>query len=255
MNKLFFLAALTGVSVMCSFFAWADESNDVFLTDENFSVEGAVAVDEVASEREGSNSPEDDFLADVEVQPLNLESDITLIDSGGVNLEEGVLVPDDESGEQQEQRLQEDFSSIDADVQRLKQDVVEINRDLDLIQADMIAPIGSQISVFVSLDEGVEFKPQSVQLKIDDAPVSNHLYSSEEIDALVRGGVQRLYVGNLLKGRHELVAIIAGKGVNDRQYRRGARLTVEKKNNPKFVEFVISSGENRIHPVFTAKEW
>ena len=70
------------------------------------------------------------------------------------------------------------------------------------------------------MDIGDFFSLDSVQLKIDNKVVSNYLYTRREVEALHRGGVQRLYMGNLKTGEHELVAIFTGKGPSGRDYRR-----------------------------------
>ncbi len=87
-----------------------------------------------------------------------------------------------------------------------------------------------QVAVFLSMDVGDFFALDSVQLKIDQKEVINYLYTPREVEALLRGGVHRLYLGNLKVGKHELVAFFSGKGPNDRDYKRGANLSFDKGN-------------------------
>jgi hypothetical protein len=105
------------------------------------------------------------------------------------------------------------------------------------------------------LDIGEFFKLDSVKLKIDDKEVSNYLYTVRERKALARGGVQRLYMGNIRTGKHELVALFVGIGPNNREYRRGASLEFEKTEDPKFIELKISDAMKNQQPKFTIKEW
>jgi len=105
------------------------------------------------------------------------------------------------------------------------------------------------------MDVGSFFALDSVTLKLDDKEVSNYLYTEREATALLKGGVQRLYLGNLKVGNHELVAFFSGKGPHERDYRRGATLTFEKGVGAKYVELRISDRETRQQPEFMIKEW
>jgi hypothetical protein len=94
-----------------------------------------------------------------------------------------------------------------------------------------------------------------VQLRIDDKPVGNYLYTEREVQALQRGGVHRFYLGNLRTGEHELTATFTGGGPNARDYRRGATLKIEKGIGAKFVELRISDRTSKQQPDFVVREW
>ncbi len=144
---------------------------------------------------------------------------------------------------------------VQEDVQSLKQQVLELNRDLFLLEEELLFPTNTQVSVFVSLDVGEFFQLDSVQLKIDGKEVADYLYTPRELDALARGGVQRLHIGNLRNGEHELVAFFTGKGPKGRDYRRGATTTITKGLGPKYVELRIVDQTRNYQPEFAVKEW
>jgi len=146
-------------------------------------------------------------------------------------------------------------ASLDEEIQSLKKEVLAINRSLFMLEEELLFPSSTQIAVFVSMDVGKFFSLDSVQLKIDDKVVSNYLYTQREVDALHRGGVQRLYMGNLKSGEHELIAVFTGKGPNGRDYRRGADLVVNKSLGARFVELKIVDNESSEQPDFSIKEW
>jgi hypothetical protein len=152
-----------------------------------------------------------------------------------------------ESGEQ--------FRTLDEQVQDLKQLAVDLNRDLFLLEEELLFPANTQVAIFVSMDVGEFFGLDSVEIKLDDRDVSNYLYTEREVDALIRGGVQRVYVGNIKAGEHELVAVFTGAGPHTRDYRRGATIAFEKGIGPKYIELTISDRENRLQPEFVVKEW
>lgn len=146
-------------------------------------------------------------------------------------------------------------AGLKEDVQTLKQQVLELNRDLFILEEELLFPSNTQVSVFVSMDVGEFFQLDSVQLQIDGKEVADYLYTPREIEALIRGGVQRLHIGNLRNGDHELVAFFTGKGPKGRDYKRGATTTINKGLGPKYVELRIVDQTNNYQPEFDVKEW
>lgn len=145
--------------------------------------------------------------------------------------------------------------SLDAEVQALKGAVLDLNRELFMLEEELLYPANTQVAVFLSLDIGEFFALDSVQLKVDGKEVSNYLYTEREVQALHRGGVQRLFLGNLKTGPHEIVAIFTGIGPHGRDYRRGAKLDFDKGIGAKFVELQISDRVSKQQPEFMVSEW
>ena len=145
--------------------------------------------------------------------------------------------------------------ALDEQIQDLKQSVVDLNKDLFVLEEELLFPANTQVAVFVSMDVGEFFGLDAVTLKIDNREVSNYLYTPREVAALVKGGVQRLYVGNLKAGPHELVALFGGKGPNERDYRRGASVKFDKGVGAKYLELKISDRARRQQPEFEIKDW
>jgi hypothetical protein len=148
-----------------------------------------------------------------------------------------------------------EFRTLDEDVQDLKKQVLDLNRDLFLLEEELLFPANTQVAIFVSMDVGEFFGLDSVELKVDDKDVANYLYTEREVDALLKGGVQRIFLGNLKAGEHELVAVFTGEGPHTRDYRRGASLKFEKGIGPKYIELTISDRESKQQPEFVVKEW
>ena len=146
-------------------------------------------------------------------------------------------------------------NALDGRIQDVKGDVIRLNRDLLVLEEELLFPANTQVAVFLSMDVGKLFSLDSVQVKLDDKVVSNYLYTPAEVQALHRGGVQRLYLGNLKAGKHELTAFFTGKGPHDRDYKRGATLTIEKGTEPKYVELQIKDSQGKLQPEFEVKVW
>lgn len=145
--------------------------------------------------------------------------------------------------------------SLDGQIQDLKKDVVDLNKDLFVLEEELLYPANTQVAVFVSVDVGDFFALDSITLKIDNHEVTNYLYTPREAAALVKGGVQRLYVGNLKAGEHELVAFFNGKGPHDRNYKRGANLRFEKGVGAKYLELKVTDQAHAQEPDFEIKDW
>ncbi len=148
-----------------------------------------------------------------------------------------------------------DFKTLDQEVQGLKKDVVDLNKDLFVLEEELLFPANTQVAVYVSMDVGTFFALDSVTLKIDDKEVKNYLYTAREADALLKGGVQQLYLGNLKVGKHELVAFFNGKGPRDRDYKRGASIDFQKGVGAKYLEMKISDRVPKHQPEFLIKDW
>jgi hypothetical protein len=146
-------------------------------------------------------------------------------------------------------------SNPDVDIQNLKKDALKLNRELFMMEEDILYPESTQFTVFVSLDSGELFDLDSVQLRIDDKIVANYLYTNRELTALKKGGVQRLYQGNIKSGDHELTAFLIGKGPHNRDYKRGVTRTVNKALSPLFVELKIVDDGSKEQPDFDLTVW
>ena len=165
------------------------------------------------------------------------------------------FAPDDGAGVAALQEEAQSFRNLDQDIQDLKKEVLDLNRDLFLLEEELLFPANTQVALFVSMDVGDFFGLDSVSIKLNNKEVANYLYTKREVEALVRGGVHRIYLGNLKVGEHELVAIFTGQGPHERDYRRGASLVFEKGIGPKYVQLEISDRELKQQPEFYVKEW
>ena len=146
-------------------------------------------------------------------------------------------------------------ATLDNRVQDAKTDVIKLNRDLLVLEEELLFPANTQVALFVSMDVGKLFELDSVQIKLDDKVVAAYLYTPLEVTALHRGGVQRVYLGNLKTGTHELVAFFTGKGPHDRDYKRGATVKFEKDTNAKYIELRIQDAMGKLQPEFDVKLW
>ncbi|MEO8806850.1 MAG: AraC family transcriptional regulator [Burkholderiaceae bacterium] len=144
---------------------------------------------------------------------------------------------------------------LDSRIQDVKGDVIKLNRDLLVLEEELLFPANTQVALFVSMDVGKLFSLDSVQIKLDDKLIANYLYTPLEVEALHRGGVQRVYLGNLKAGQHEIVAFFTGQGPHERDYKRGATVKFDKGTDPKYIELQIKDATAKLQPEFEVKVW
>jgi hypothetical protein len=156
-------------------------------------------------------------------------------------------------------RAEEEPPPLDTRVQDLKAELIRLNRDLLVLEEELLYPAGTQVALFVSMDVGRLFELESVQVRLDDKLVATHLYTPPEVQALHRGGMQRVFVGNLRAGKHEVTAFFTGRGPQERQfqrdYKRGTTLAFEKGTEPRYIELRIRDSQNKLQPEFEVKVW
>jgi len=145
--------------------------------------------------------------------------------------------------------------ALDGRIQEAKADVIKLNRDLLVLEEELLFPANTQVAVFLSMDVGKLFSLESVQLRLDDKPIANHLYTPLEVQALHRGGVQRLHLGHLKAGEHVLTAFFTGQGPHERDYKRGATVTFEKAAGARYIELRIRDAQAKLQPEFEVKVW
>jgi hypothetical protein len=148
-----------------------------------------------------------------------------------------------------------DTRALDEEIQAIKKEVVDLNRDLFVLEEELLFPANTQVAVFLSMDVGDFFALDTVELRLDNKQVAKYLYTAREAEALLKGGVQRLYLGNLRVGNHELVALFTGKGPNGQDYTRGAQLKFEKSVGAKYLELKIADRQRKRQPEFEIKDW
>lgn len=139
-------------------------------------------------------------------------------------------------------------------LESLKESVLTLNRDLLILEEELLYPASSQVAIYVSMDLGNYFALDAIKLEIDGQLVASEMYSDKQVSALFRGGVQRLYLGNLKSGEHEISAFFTGRGPQQ-DYKRGAKLVVEKAQAPLVLELKIIDSTAQLQPVFEIKEW
>jgi hypothetical protein len=146
-----------------------------------------------------------------------------------------------------EEVSKQQMQSLDEQVQEIKSDVLGIASELNRLEERLLYPSDTQVALFVSLKEGETLRLDSVAVQIDGAPVARHIYSFKELEALQKGGIQRIYTGNVATGDHRLEVSVAGKLPSGADFARSQSFSFTKKVEPKLVGITLAdAGDSSI---------
>lgn len=165
-----------------------------------------------------------------------------------------ILLPLMALNAQAEDISREQIKGLDEQVQDIKKDVIDLTAELNVLEEKLLFPSNTQVSIFVSTAEGDEFRLDAVQIKLNNKVVAHHLYTFRELEALHRGGVQRIYTGNVKTGDHNMVVSFVGKAPAGGEYRRSANYTLTKDVGPRFVQVIISGPDGGAQDI-RFKDW
>ena len=149
---------------------------------------------------------------------------------------------------------QQQMRGLDEQVQEVKSDVLSIGAELNQLEEKLLYPSGTQVAIFVALAKGDQMRLDAVRLEIDGQLVAHYIYSAKELDALRKGGVQRIYVGNVATGDHQLNVFVDGKLKTGADFSRTEHFTFHKEVKPKLVEVTIAGPDSGKTPI-TLGEW
>lgn len=141
------------------------------------------------------------------------------------------------------------------EAEALKQEIIELNRELYQFEQNLLHPVDSQLSVFLAVAPETGFALDSIELQLDEVLVSSYLYQGKELEALKKGGIQRLYIGSLADGKHKLTARFNGQGSNSRYFRRKKAMKFVKKKNAKHIQLIVTEDKRTGEPLFKVKQW
>ena len=141
------------------------------------------------------------------------------------------------------------MKGLDEQVQDIKTDVLGIAAELNLLEEKLLYPSGTQLAVFVALTQGDTVRLDAVQIRIDGEPVAHYIYSFKELEALRKGGVQRIYVGNVPTGSHQLEVSVGGKLEGGADYNHTGQFSFDKGVGPKLVGLTVSGPGSGREPI------
>jgi hypothetical protein len=154
----------------------------------------------------------------------------------------------------QQQNDQQQMRGLDEQVQEIKSDVLGIAQELNRLEEKLLYPSGTQVAIFIELTKGDQMRLDAVRLQVDGELVAHHIYSFKELEALRKGGVQRIYVGNVATGDHQLEVLVDGKLEDGADFSRMEHFTFRKEVKPKLVGLTLAGPRGGNTPIALG-EW
>lgn len=135
----------------------------------------------------------------------------------------------------------DDMRSLDGQVQEIKSDVLDIASELNVLEERLLYPSNTQLSLFVQLVEGEAFRLDAVEINLNGELATHHIYSFKELEALRKGGVQRVYTGNVPTGSHQISITVMGKRENGDDFQQSGSFPFTKSVKPKALGITLGS--------------
>jgi hypothetical protein len=163
--------------------------------------------------------------------------------------------PAQPKGEQKApQKNEQQMRGLDEQIQEVKSDVLRIAAELNQLEEKLLYPSGTQVAIFVAMAKGDKMRLDAVRLQIDGQLVAHYIYSLKELEALRKGGVQRIYVGNVATGDHKLEVLVDGKLEGGADFSRTEQFAFRKDVKPKLVGLTLAGPDASKTPI-TLGEW
>jgi hypothetical protein len=149
---------------------------------------------------------------------------------------------------------QRQMRGLDEQIQEIKSDALRMSAELSQLEEKLLYPSGTQVAIFVELAKGDTMRLDAVRLQIDGQLVAHYIYSAKELQALRKGGVQRIYVGNVATGDHKLDVLVDGKLEGGADFNRTGQFTFRKDVQPKLVGLTLAGPRSGSTPI-TLGDW
>jgi hypothetical protein len=138
----------------------------------------------------------------------------------------------------------EQMKGLDEQVQEVKSDVLSIAAELNQLEERLLYPSTTHLAVFVALAKGETLRLDAVQIQIDGQLAARYIYSFKELEALQKGGVQRIYTGNIATGQHEIEVSLSGKLASGKDYSQTERFPFTKAIQPKLIGVTLAGPDS-----------
>lgn len=148
----------------------------------------------------------------------------------------------------------EQMKGLDEQVQEVKSDVLSIAAELSQLEEKLLYPSNTHVAVFVTIAQGETFRLDAVRVHIDGELATHYIYTFKELEALQKGGVQRIYTGNVTSGEHEIGVSFIGKLESGKDYTQTDLFPFSKGIGPKLIGVTLA-GPTSGKPAIAVGDW
>jgi hypothetical protein len=145
-----------------------------------------------------------------------------------------------------EENYRQQMKGLDEQVQEVKSETLGIAAELNRLEEKLLYPSNTHVAVFVAMPPSDAFRLDAMQIQIDGQLVAHYIYSFKELEALQKGGMQRIYTGNVATGAHKMEVVIAGKLPSGKDMSRTEQFSFSKSIEPKLLNITVGGSELRL---------
>lgn len=116
------------------------------------------------------------------------------------------------------------------------------------LERAQLRPLGTQLTVFLTLDTGSGLELESIELFIDDRPAASRRYSGGEQSALNPDATGAVYSGHLANGTHELKAVVTARSADRDFVRRETVHSFSKQSGALALQLNLVAGAPDFEP-------
>lgn len=137
--------------------------------------------------------------------------------------------------------------------QKIKLDTLQVVKDAKQLIEDVGFPEVSRLKVYISHGAGKYFGLKKVTLVIDSVDKAEFNYTDKQQQALLRGGSNRVYLGSVSEGIHELVVVFEGADRKNNIIKKAETWLFDKKPGEYIVVLNVADDEKALKPQFSFK--
>lgn len=137
--------------------------------------------------------------------------------------------------------------------QKIKLSTLQVIKNATQLIEDVGYPEKSRIKIYLSHGAGKYFSLQNISIVIDGLDKSAFKYNESQRKALLRGGSNRVYIGSLDEGLHELVVIFEGADRRQNIIKNARTWLFEKSKGENIIVINVSDNELTLRPDFEYK--
>jgi len=137
--------------------------------------------------------------------------------------------------------------------QKTKLDTLQIVKDAAQLIEDVGYPEASRLKIYLSHGSGKFFGLQKITVQIDGIDKSEFKYDEKQTQALLRGGSNRVYLGNASEGIHELVVVFEGGDRKGNIIKKAETWLFDKKPGEYIIVLNVADNEFSLRPDFSFK--
>lgn len=137
--------------------------------------------------------------------------------------------------------------------QKIKLETLQVVKDATQLIEDVGYPEKSRVKIYVTHGAGKYFGLQKVTIVVDGADRAEFNYNDLQLKALLRGAANRVYMGELSEGFHELVVVFEGKDRKGNIIKKAETWLFDKKPGEFIMVMNVADNESTLRPDFSFK--